>query len=40
MEKESGREIKAMRSDRGGELTSKKSQEYCENNDHDPNKME
>ena len=30
MEKESGREIKSMRSDRGGEFTSHEFQEFCE----------
>ena len=32
VEKESGREIKAMRSDRGGEFTSKEFLEFCEAN--------
>ncbi|XP_070668900.1 uncharacterized protein [Malus domestica] len=32
IEKESGCKIKAMRSDRGGEFTSKESQEFCEAN--------
>ncbi|KAM1706260.1 hypothetical protein ACFX1T_028134 [Malus domestica] len=32
VEKESGCKIKAMRSDRGGEFTSKEFQEFCEAN--------
>ena len=32
VEKESGYEIKAMRSDRGGEFTSGEFQEFCETN--------
>ncbi|KAJ4700583.1 Retrovirus-related Pol polyprotein from transposon TNT 1-94 [Melia azedarach] len=32
VEKESGRQIKAMRTDRGGEFTSKEFQEFCEAN--------
>ncbi|KAE8735609.1 hypothetical protein F3Y22_tig00000340pilonHSYRG00771 [Hibiscus syriacus] len=32
VERESGRKIKAMRSDRGGEFTSKEFQEFCEAN--------
>jgi len=32
VEKESGRQIKAMRTDRGGEFTSKEFQEFCEEN--------
>ncbi|KAJ4728613.1 Retrovirus-related Pol polyprotein from transposon TNT 1-94 [Melia azedarach] len=32
IEKESGRQIKAMRTDRGGEFTSKEFQEFCEAN--------
>lgn len=32
VEKESGRVIKAMRTDRGGEFTSKEFQEFCEEN--------
>jgi len=32
VEKESGRQIKVMRTDRGGEFTSKEFQEFCEEN--------
>jgi len=32
VEKESGREIKAMKTDQGGEFTSKEFQKFCEEN--------